>query len=120
MKKAILAIILCHLALWADVTGNWSGTVKMKRDGADQSDAAHLILKQEGSTVTGSIGVHSGDMRPIENGKIQGDQITFEVATNNGSYKVALKLQEGGDTLTGDVRGDGPEPVAQLEMKRSK
>ncbi len=123
MRKAILAVVFCSLTLLAaDVTGTWSGTVKIKRDGADQNDSAYLILKQEGSTITGSVGGHADDLHPFENGKIQGDQITFEVPANNGSYKVSLKLQEGGETLTGEVRRerDGNVFIAQVEVKRNK
>ncbi len=123
MRKAILAVVFCNLTLLAaDVTGTWSGTVKVKRDGADQNESAYLILKQEGSTVTGSAGGRADDQRPLENGKIQGDQITFEVPADNGTYKVSLKLQEDGETLTGEVRRerDGNVLIAQVEVKRNK
>jgi len=120
MRKAILAVVFCNLVLWAaDVSGTWSGTVKLKRDGADQNNSAHLVLKQSGDTVTGTIGTNADDQRPIQNGKIQGDRITFEVGANNGNYKVSLKVQESGETLTGDVMREA-ESVAQLELKRAK
>src|ERR1051326_39005 len=117
MKKATLLLVVCSLTLVAaDVTGTWSGTVKMNRDGTDQTDSARLILKQEGNAVTGSAGAHDGDQRPIENGKILDDQVTFDVPTDNGNFKVSLKLQEGGNTLTGQVRREreGNVVVAQL------
>jgi len=121
MRQTILAVLCCNLALLAaDVSGAWSGTVKMKRDGGDHANSAHMILKQSGETVTGTIGTHTDDQRPIENGKVQGDRVTFDVGTNNGSYKVSLKMQEGGESLSGEVLGEGNETVAQLELKRAK
>ena len=121
MRAALLAVLFCNLTLLAaDVTGTWSGTVKIKHDGGDQNDSAHLVLKQEGNTVSGSIGVHSDDLRPIANGKIEGERITFDVSTNNGSFKVSLKMQTGGETLAGDVRNDVNEAVAEIELKRQK
>jgi hypothetical protein len=121
MRSAIAAVLFCCTLLAADVTGTWSGTVTIKRDGGDSTDSAHLILKQQGSALTGSIGVHAGDQRPVANGKVQEDQVTFDVSTDNGSFKVTLKV-EGVDALKGEVRrdGDGNAVVAQLELKRQK
>ena len=82
MKKFLLTLFFFSLTLIAaDVTGTWSGTAKIKReDGADGADSVYLMLKQQGATVAGSIGRDSSDQQPIEKGKMEGDQITFEVS----------------------------------------
>jgi hypothetical protein len=119
MKRAILAVLLCTLPLLAaDVTGTWTGTGKLP----DREVTAHLILKQQGSTITGSIGGSESDQQPIAAGKIEGDQVTMEVPAGNGSYKVSLKLAADGNTLKGEVlrERDGETLKVMLEVKRTK
>ena len=62
-EKAILAVLLLSVtAAAADVTGTWTGTVKLP----DQEVPAYFTLKQQGSTITGSVGGSADDQRPIE------------------------------------------------------
>lgn len=123
MTRLIAGLLLAALALAAgDVTGAWSGTVKGKRDdGTTLEDTAYFVFKQEGSTVTGTVGGNASDQRPISSGKMEGDNLSFEVTVEQGTFKAALRLA--GDTLAGEVRrerGDGDVRSAQLELKRVK
>src|SRR5215510_328427 len=106
MKKILLVAVFFHFMLCAaDVTGTWSGSLKGKRpDGADQTDSAYLVLKQQGDAVTGTAGGTATDQRPIEKGKLDGDQLTFEISANSGSFKIALKLQPDGNTMIGSIQ----------------
>ena len=118
MRNAILAVLLVSLtAAAADVTGTWTGSVKLP----DQEVPAYFTLKQQGSTVTGSVGGSADDQRPIGSGKIENDQLTLEVPTGNGSFKVSLKLQPDGNTLNGEVQREreGQTMKAPVELKRS-
>src|SRR5262245_31338870 len=119
MTKAILALLVSGLSLLAaDVTGTWTGTVKLP----DQDVAAHFILKQYGKTVTVSVGGSESDQRPISSGKIEGDQVTMEVPAGNGSYKVSLKVAADGNSMSGEVQREreGQSMKAPVEVKRSK
>jgi hypothetical protein len=119
MQRAILAVLLCTLPLLAaDVTGTWTGTGKLP----DREVTAHFILKQQGSTITGSVGGSESDQQPIASGKIEGDQVTMEVPAGNGSYKVSLKLAADGNTLKGEVlrEREGETLKVMLEVKRTK
>jgi len=118
MKKALLTLLFSSLILVAaDVTGAWSGTAKV---GPDGPDSVYLTLKQQGATVTGSIGRDANDQQPIEKGRMEGDQITFEVPREGVVYQVLLKLQPDGKTLTGgvEIERDGAKHMVQLELKR--
>ena len=113
----LLLIALAAASLAADVTGSWKGT--MTPDGRDAGPAL-LVLKQDGEAVTGTAGPDEGERRPIRNGKVQNDTVTFEVETPGGVMKFALK--QNGEDLTGDVtrERDGQKQTAKLAMKRVK
>ena len=107
----------------ADVSGTWSGTLKIKQaDGSEGSDSAYLILKQDGKTVTGTAGGGVNDQHLIQNGRIEGDQVTLEVQRASGSIMVSLKLQPDGKTLKGNIQRqrNGETQTAQLEVTRDK
>ena len=100
----------------ADVTGNWKGT--LTPDGRD-SGPALLVLKQEGKTVTGTVGPDEGERHPISKGTVENDTVAFEVETPGGVMRFALK--QNGDELTGDVtrERDGQQQTAKLAVKRT-
>ena len=81
MRKTFVLFALAALAAFgADVNGKW--TYEMQgRDG--QKREASMTLKAEGDKLTGTMQGRQGD-RPIENGKINGDDISFEMTMNMG------------------------------------
>lgn len=112
--KHLFAIALAATLLSADATGTWTGTLT-KSDG--QSNPAHLVLKQDGDTLTGTAGPDANEQRPILNGKVENGLLTFEL--DNG-MKFALK--QDGDDITGEVTRDreGQTEKAKLAVKRAK
>lgn len=101
----------------ANVTGTWTGTLTP----ADRDPGpAHLVLEQEGGTVTGTAGPDASEQHPIQNGKAENDTITFDIPTGGGLMKVTLKQK--GDEMTGDVtrERDGQTRHAKLAVKRTK
>jgi len=113
--KHLLAIALSVATLVAaDATGTWTGSLK-RSDG--RSEAAHLVLKQDGDKLTGTAGSDANDPHPILNGKVENGAITFEL--ENG-MKFALK--QDGDEITGEVtrEREGETLKATLAVKRAK
>jgi hypothetical protein len=109
-------IALAAMALSAaDVTGSWSGT--LTPDGRDAGPAL-LILKQEGTEVTGTVGPNENERHPISKGKVEKDTVAFEVETPGGVMKFALKQK--GDELAGAVtrEREGQQQTAKLAVKR--
>jgi hypothetical protein len=105
----------------ADVTGNWSGTFTVTGpDGsAGDSNPAFLILKQSGSTLTGTAGQDEGEQFPIENAKIEGNKISGTVNPSDGAtYTVVLTVN--GDRMTGEVTVSqgGQTMKGKIELKR--
>ena len=122
MKAIVLCCVLCvALALTAaaaDVSGKWTGSFL-----PDNGDAgsAYLILKQAGANLTGTGGPDANDQWPGLEGKVDGNNVTFQVnSTADGTvFKCTLVLQ--GDHLKGDVvftSGDGQSGKGKLDLTR--
>lgn len=118
--KTLLAMLLFHAVLAAnDVTGTWSGTVKMAEGSdSDHLDTAYLVLKQEGDKLTGTAGESSAEQWKIRDGKVSGDQVSFVVEVDDSVFKAVLTLAK--DVLTGEVRRerDGQVRTMKVELKR--
>jgi hypothetical protein len=88
------------------VTGTWKGPVTNP-----QGDAQVLIffLKADGNKVTGTV-TATGEPQPIENGKVDGDALSFELVRTRGSgetvritvaAKVSDNQMQGSATMAG-------------------
>jgi hypothetical protein len=68
------------------VTGKWSGTFAViGPDGQPGTPStAMMIVKQSGSTLTGTGGPDGNEQWPIQNGKVVGDKITAQVTSPDG------------------------------------
>jgi hypothetical protein len=80
----------------AGVAGKWS--IKAKTPDGDEVDAS-MDLKEEAGKVTGSVLMHDGESRPIENGKWESNGLTFDIPVPDGKFTVKLTMTEG--TLKG-------------------
>ena len=112
------AIVLCALApaaMWAaDVTGKWEAKTETPRGEMTMT----FDLTVDGDTVTGTVGNDRMGETEIEDGKIDGDKISFKQVMTMGDRSMTV-LYEGtftDDTLTlerkmerpGGGRGPGP------------
>jgi len=117
----LLVFALATAAAAADVTGKWSGTfVVMGPNGpAGDPNPAFLILKQSGSTLTGTAGQDENEQWPIDNLKMDGNKISGSVSPSDGAtYTVTLTVN--GDSMTGEVTiSDGGQTMkGKIELKR--
>jgi hypothetical protein len=124
MMKTIFVFLLSVLtAAAADVTGTWTGTLKATRDdGSEHSDSAHVVLKQQGSELTGFAGGGPDDQNEISAGKVEGDQVNFKIVRGEREMRISLKLSADGNKMTGQIhrQRDGVTQIAQLELSRNK
>jgi hypothetical protein len=120
MKHILLVALAAALSLaGADLTGTWTGTLTVTKDDGSQSDGpAHLVLKQEGTKVTGTAGPDESEQHPIENGKSENGSLSFELRTGETVMKFALKQEE--NEIKGDVsrEREGRTQTAKLAVKR--
>lgn len=115
----LLLIAVTSLALTAaDATGKWSGNLTIA-DGDGQPRPAYLVLKQDGDKLSGTAGPDANEQHPIQNGKVENDTLTFELANENSVMKFRLKQE--GDAITGDItrERDGQTQAAKLSVRRA-
>jgi hypothetical protein len=120
MKRVLVLVVLLVVgAVAADVTGTWSGTFKVS--GGDHSTPQLIILKQDGNKLPGSAGPDAGEQYPIENGKVEGDRVRFEVTSGEWRFGYDLK-RAGPDEMKGDLelKSVGSRRTAVVAVSRSK
>ena len=125
MRTLRCVLLLAALALVAladtNATGSWSGSFSLTGpNGETKDDTAYLVLKQDGATITGTIGPNEEQQFPIGKGKIQGDKISIEV--DHDGRLVKLELILAADRITGDasLSNDGQNMKAKIDVKRVK
>ena len=121
MKAVLLAVVLAVAASAADLTGAWSGTFTITMpDGKTSDDTVHLVLKQNGDTITGTAGPNAEQQVPIAKGTITGNKVMLEVPVPDGMFKFDVVLE--GEHLKGDVtRTTGGQSMkAKMDATRVK
>jgi hypothetical protein len=91
-------------ALAADVTGKYVADVPGRQGATTQNT---FDLKSDGSAVTGTVTTPRGEQK-IENGKIDGDNITFTTTQKMGDNEVTVKY-------TGKVAADSIEFTREMQ-----
>lgn len=69
--------LTCMVALGADVNGKWAS------DGGGKGGPQTFTFKQAGSQLTGTLETQRGTV-DIANGKVEGDNVSFEVVRDMG------------------------------------
>jgi hypothetical protein len=125
MKTLLCFLVLAALAgvAFADgnVTGKWTGSFNMTGpNGETKETTALLLLNQNGTDITGTVGPDEDERITIQKGKIEGDKITLEAEQDGRSIKFDLVLAA--DRITGDasMSGEGQTAKAKLDVSRSK
>jgi len=118
LLAGVLALVA---AADTNVTGRWSGSFDITApDGQTKESTALLVLKQNGSDISGTVGPNEDEQHAITKGKIEGDKILLEAADNGTAITFTLALT--GDRIAGDVSvvGEGRTMKAKLDVKRAK
>ena len=124
MKTILCFLMLGALALVAapeaNVTGKWSGSFVVTRDGQTNDSTAYLVLKHTGSEITGTVGPNESEQYPIKSGKIDGEKITLLV--DHDGRVVNFDLVFAADRIKGDVKmsREGQTATAKLDVGRAK
>jgi hypothetical protein len=120
MKQILLFVLAAVTLIAADATGKWTGNLVVPSDEGEQSRPAHLVLKQEGTALTGTAGPDANNQHPIEKGKADNGVLTFEVPTGETIMRFSLKQED--DEIKGEVtrERDGETQKAKLAVKREE
>jgi hypothetical protein len=131
-RFAVLAVLIASRILAAQspapgtpsVTGAWTGTVVFKADGETHQDPFHVVLKQDGGSLTGTAGPDADRQYRINNGKVvtakDTTSVTFEVIVHGVHMALELKLVDGALKGTAVIEGeDGQRHAATTSLRRS-
>ena len=121
IRVASMALLLATTLLAADdLTGKWSGSFNMTREGETKNDTVYMVLKQNGAEITGTAGPNVDKQWPILKGRIEGAKVTFEVQTDEPIIKFDLTLADG--HLKGDASAEhqGRSMKAVVDAQRQK
>ena len=121
MKKILPALFAAALAVYgADVTGKYTGTAEFQNpNGESRKGEVYMDLKQDAGKLTGAAGPNESETFPISNGKVDGDNVTFDVSPHDGPVmKVVLKHDNG--KLKGEAMGEreGAKMKVVFELTR--
>ena len=129
---ALVAVVLVTSSLFAaeDLTGKWSGTfVATMNGGSPDNDAAHMVLKQTGTELTGTAGPSLDRQMPIQKGtilvaKIGGKdttKVSFDVPLAEGPVlHFDLELIDGHLKGKANAEQDGIKLTAVVDVTRVK
>jgi len=116
----LILFLLLAVAAWAaDVTGTWKGEMTSP-DG--NTFSLTYTFKQDGSKLTGTVLGPQGDALPLDNGKVEGDKISFSVKVDfNGGTVFSSEGTIKGDEITLKTKAEGSDmDFPPLTIKRQK
>ena len=115
--------MLSGVALAADISGTWAGTMAM----GDNQMTLTYNFKQDGEKLTGTVqGGPQGNPLTLNDGKVQGDKLSFNVNvdTPNGTLKISNEGTIKGEEITltakmegGDAASGGMPPMTLKRVK---
>ena len=98
------------LAFAGDFNGRWEGTIQTPNGDATIA----FNFKVDGAKLTGTVDSPNGEI-PIEEGKVDGDKISFKTHFNDSEVNHEGTLS--GDTI--DLKVQGPWGESQMTLKRA-
>lgn len=107
MKKLLLLLlaVFATTAIAADVAGTWKGSAETPGGTIERT----FVFKVDGSTLTGESSTEMFGKSVIEDGKVDGDNISFslKIKFEDNEMTVTYKGKVTGDTLklTGSISG---------------
>ena len=118
VRVAVCAAVAATGLFAADASGKWTWEME-GRDGQKRSQT--MVLKAEGDKLTGAINSQRGE-RPIENGKVSGDDISFTMTMQMGgeSRKLLYTGKVAGDELKLTMKSEGGEFSRDFVAKRAQ
>ena len=122
----VAALAALATAVWAaDITGKWSAQMTGP-DGGGMT--LTFTFKQSGTKLTGTMDGPGGEPMQIQDGKVDGDKISFKVViqggttiTHEGTIVASPDGNSAGDTIKLTSKSDnGQFPGGEMTLKRAK
>jgi hypothetical protein len=117
MKYALALTLVCASMLTAaDISGKWKGTAETPVGTVERT----FVFKVDGSKLTGETTSDRFGKSTIEDGKIDGDNVTFTVtiSLDGNEAKANYKGKLSGDTIKFTVQVPGLDQTIEYTAKR--
>ena len=116
IRIALLSCLLAAAAFAADASGKWT----YEQQGRNGAMTVTLTLKADGGTLTGSVDSGRGGPADIKNGKVDGNNISFEVTRefNGNTFTSKYSGTISGDEIKMTVDNGRGQP-REVTAKRS-
>ena len=119
MKRLLISLIVLSLAaLAADISGAWKATA----EGPNGSMERTFVFKVEGAKVTGETTSSMMGKSVINDGKIDGDTVTFTITGNIGGNEMKLnykgKISGNEIHFTSEMAGGGGGQAIEWTAKK--
>ena len=100
----------------ADISGNWKGSAETPNGTVERS----FVFKQDGSKLTGETSSDRFGTSKIEDGKVEGDDVSFQLTINvsGAEGKVIYKGKVEGDTIKFKVEIQAVNQTIDFVAKR--
>jgi hypothetical protein len=114
--------LLCLMAVFAftasaaDISGNWKGTAETPNGTVERT----FVFKVDGHKLTGETNSSRFGKSTIEDGKVDGDDVSFSLTVNVGGTegKVVYKGKVDGDTIKFTVELQALGQTLEMTAKR--
>lgn len=118
IARLLLIAFSLPAMLVADVSGKWTGTVVNERHEQDVQPAC-LILAERNGRLTGTAGPSENDQRAIENGRVDGGRVRFEMTV--GPQTMSFDLRVSGNSMSGSITGiDASGRTERLSLRAQR
>ena len=84
MRRILLVVLFAVCAWGADISGKWKGEWTDSRDTPPYT----FTFKQDGASLTGTVGNGDGEDQQIRDGKVNGDRVSFVVVRKVGAREM--------------------------------
>ncbi len=108
---AILSALFATVSYAADINGRWEGSI----NGPNGDMQIGFNFKVDGAKLTGTVESPNGEI-PIEEGKVDGDHISFTTHFDNNEVKHHGTVS--GDTI--QLKVEGPWGESEMTLNRAK
>jgi hypothetical protein len=118
MKWVVVLMILCAWALSAaDITGTWKGSAETPNGTIERT----FVFKVDGNKLTGETSSQMMGKSPINDGKIDGDNVSFTVTVKfqDNEMKLRYSGKVNGAEIKFHVESDGGMTLDYLAKKVS-
>ena len=84
IRALLIMALLTSAYAFAAVSGKWTS------DGSDSVGGIFVVLRQDGTHLSGSAGPNASRQFPILSGTVKGDHLSFEVKMGGGTIRFDL------------------------------